>query len=138
MGKTLSKFKQNFIIRNYKTMSIGDMARRLKLPYITVYSRLYDQGLLDVRKNVTSDIERGVGCKILDMYIHGWYLEDIAEACHRSQQVCARVIGRVFPAAEPQHRSAVHQEPVDSYTGLTERQMRKLNTSDSWMSDITI
>ena len=125
MSKTLSKFKQNFIIRNYKTMSVGDIAKRLKIPYGTVYCRLYDQGLLEVQKRKPLDLERGVCSQILSMYVQGWYLEDIVEASRKSEEVCIRIIGKVFLSPVFHRRSSMWLEPVDSYTGMTESQMRK-------------
>lgn len=124
MSKPISKFKQNFIIRNYRTMSVAAIARRLRIPYMTVYSRLYEQGLLDVKKQDTLDLESAVCRKVLAMYVQGWYLEDIAEESRRSEEVCARIIGRVFPAPDIYRRSAALQNPPDSYTGMTEHQMR--------------
>lgn len=133
MSKTLSKFKQNFILRNYKTMSVGAIARRLKIPYGTVYSRLYEQGLLEVAKREPLDLERGLCCKILSMYIQGWYLEDIAEDAKKSEEVCIRIILKVFPSAPLHRRSMMWEEPKDSYTGMTEHQMRMEARRTDWV-----
>ena len=122
--KPLTSYKRNFILRNYKEMTIGDIAKRLRVPYNMVYNVLYARGLLDVRKQEPFDLERGVASRILRMYIQGWYLEDIMEATHKSEGSCIRVIGQVFPSAALHRRSTMFEEPKDSYTGMTEYQMR--------------
>ncbi|MCR5589871.1 MAG: hypothetical protein K6F72_09680 [Bacteroidales bacterium] len=122
--KPLTSYKRNFILRNYKEMTIGDIAKRLRVPYNMVYNVLYARGLLDVKKQEPFDLERGVASRILWMYIQGWYLEDIMEATHKSEGICIRVIGKVFPSAALHRRSTMFEEPKDSYTGMTEYQMR--------------
>lgn len=124
MGKPLTSYKRNFILRNYKTMSVIAIAQRLRVPYSMVYNVLYARRLLTVAKREPLDLERGLCRKILSMYIQGWYLEDIAEAVRKSEEVCIRIILKVFPSATLHRRSMMWEEPKDSYTGLTEQQIR--------------
>lgn len=117
MGKPpMTSFKRNFILRNYKQMSVQAMADRLKISYNRVYSVLYNRGLLDVVPHTPLDLDNPPCSTILRMFTEGWWFEDIVETTGMSEAFCARTIRTVFPSM-PLHRQRtdMQAEDPDSY-----------------------
>ena len=110
--KPLSKQAQNFILRNYKDMPLNDICKHLKRSYSTVYSWLWKRGLVDVRQ---ADYNEPPYSTILQYYIEGWYLEDIAEMVGQTEGFCRNVIHRVFRTHSIPQRSAMNAYEPDSY-----------------------
>jgi transposase len=110
--KPLSKQAQNFILRNYKTMPLNDICEKLKRPYSTVYSWLWKRGLVDVKQ---ADYNEPPYCTILQYYIEGWYIEDIAEMVGQTEGFCRNVIHRVFRTYNIPSRAAMNAYEPDSY-----------------------
>ena len=110
--RPMSKQAQNFILRNYKTMPLTDISKALKRSYSTVYSWLWKRGLIDVRD---ADYDQPPYSSILQHYIDGWYLEDIAEMVGQTENFCENVIHRVFRTHSIPRRASMNVEEPDSY-----------------------
>lgn len=110
--RPMSKQAQNFILRNYKTMPLTDISKALKRSYSTVYSWLWKRGLIDVRE---ADYDQPPYSSILQHYIDGWYLEDIAEMVGQTENFCENVIHRVFRTHSIPRRASMNVEEPDSY-----------------------
>lgn len=104
---------RNFILRNYKTMSIQQMADTLKRPYNQVWKWMISNSLIEVKEPDYSEFPY---CAILQLYIEGWYLEDIAERVGRPIGFCRNVIHRIFRTHNIMQRSASNAYEPDSYT----------------------
>ena len=104
---------RNFILRNYKTMPIQEIADTLHRPYNQVYLWMRKQGLIEVKQ---PDYDKFPYNAILKLYIEGWYLEDIAERVGSSDNFCRNVIHRVFRTYNIPMRAAINNEEPDSYT----------------------
>lgn len=103
---------RNFILRNYKTMSVQEMADALHRSYNQVYFFLWKRGLIEVRE---ANYDKPPYSTILQRYIEGWYLEDIAEMTGQTENFCENVIHRVFRTYTIPRRAAVNAEEPDSY-----------------------
>ena len=117
MGKPpMTSFKRNFILRNYKQMSVQAMADRLKISYNRVYSVLYNRGLLDVVPHTPLDLDNPPCSTILRMFTEGWWFEDIVESTGESEAFCERTIRTVFHTRKlHRRRTDLEAEEPDSY-----------------------
>lgn len=104
---------RNYILRNYKEKTIQEMADTLKRPYNQVWKWMKQHGLLEVKH---PDYEKPPYRGILNMYINGWYLEDIAEQTGCTRNFCRNVIHRIFRTYSIPERAAINASEPDGYT----------------------
>lgn len=110
--RTMSAQSRNFILRNYKTMTIKEMADALKRDYHQVYWYVYKNGLLKCQKR---DFNGWPYTGILTLYVNGWYIEDIMERTGQTRELCVRAIKRIFPNADIPTYEKSKVEEKDSY-----------------------
>ncbi len=108
----MSAQSRHYILANYTTMSIQQMADALKRPYNQVWRFMKSEGIIEVKEPNYDEYPYSA---ILKLYIEGWYIEDIAERVAKSRNFCANVIHRVFRTYNLNTRSMAKIEEPDRY-----------------------
>lgn len=121
----MSKQSKNFILKNYKTMSIADMAAQTKRTYWQMYSHMQKWGLIKEYKkehNISTpdggrrDYNKWPYSTIINQYIEGWYLEDIAKNVNIPEWTCVQIIEGLFGKGCNLNHNFNAKYEIDSYT----------------------
>lgn len=120
--KQLTKKEKRLILSMYPTYSVMEISQSIRKDYNRVYWFLWKNGYIEFRQE-SADYNNPVARKVLWLYVHGWYMQDIAQMARLPIRRVETIIKRQFGEGARMIFANTREE-VDSYTGMTERQMQ--------------
>lgn len=121
--KQLTKKEKKIILSMYPRYSVMEISKSIGRDYNRVYWFLWKNGHIEFRPE-SADYNNPVVRKTLRLYVQGWYMQDIAEMTQLPMQRVETIIKRQFGGDAKMTHTHTFEEK-DSYTGMTERQMRE-------------